>query len=73
MEKQKQQDMQDSTYFKSIIYNVVTKCNIDTSIPFMVHVSSEDGWPQEQYWSFQCAFSMAFRWRADDCPFIAVF
>ena len=44
MEKQKQQDIQD---FKSIIYNVVTNCNIDTSIPFMVHVSSEDGWPQE--------------------------
>ena len=48
MEKtKKQQDIQDSTHFKSIIYNVVTNCNIDTSIPFMVHVSSEDGWPQE--------------------------
>ena len=46
MKNQKQQDIQDSTHFKSI-YKVVTNCNVDTSIPFMVHVSSEDGWPQE--------------------------
>ena len=46
MKNQKQQDIQDSTHFKSI-YKVVTNCNVDTSIPFMVHVLSEDGWPQE--------------------------